>query len=222
VSLMLLGVAAGIGVAAVDEIRTPHHAPAAFTLAVLVGVVLVKEGLFRRVAAVGHETGSTAVAADAWHHRSDAITSAAAFLVIGVALVGGPRWESADDWAALAAAGIIAVNGVRLLRPAVNALMDRMPGPAVVEAISLAARAVPGVLATEKLRVRTFGTGYFVDLHVQADPGLSLRAAHALSGRVKAAVRAAVPAVFDASIHMEPFEPSGPDAAGGASAEPVG
>ncbi len=206
VSLMLLGAAIGIALAAVEEIRTPHHAPAPFTLIVLVGVVAVKEGLFRRVSAVGEEIGSTAVRADAWHHRSDAITSAAAFVGITVALIGGPGWESADDWAALLAAGIIAFNGVLLLRPAVGILMDRMPEPAVVDRIREAAQAVPGVIATEKLRVRTFGTGYFVDLHVQADPEMALRDAHALSGKVKAAIKEAVPAVFDTSIHMEPYE----------------
>jgi len=208
VSLMLLGAAVGIAVAAVQEILTPHHAPEPFTLVVLVGVVVVKEGLFRRVFRVGAETGSTAVKADAWHHRSDAITSAACFVGIVIALWGGPGWESADDWAALVAAGIIAFNGYRLLRPAVNILMDRMPETAVVARIESAARAVSGVQAIEKLRVRTFGTGYFVDVHVQADPEMSLRDAHILSGRVKTAIRQAVPAVFDTSIHMEPFEPT--------------
>lgn len=211
VALMLLGAAVGIAAAAVEEIRTPHHAPAPFTLAVLVAVVAVKEGLFRRVAAVGDAIDSQAVRADAWHHRSDAITSAAAFVGIAVALAGGPGWEAADDWAALVAAGVIAVNGTVLLRPAVAALMDRAPDPAVVARIGAAAGSVPGVLGTEKLRVRAFGRGYFVDLHVRADPELPLRASHALSGRVKAAIRAAVPAVFDTSIHMEPADLSAPE-----------
>ncbi|MBY0397321.1 MAG: cation diffusion facilitator family transporter [Thermoleophilia bacterium] len=211
VALMLLGAGVGIAAAAVHEIVTPHHAPAAWTLAVIAVVVLVKETLFRRIKAVSQETGSLAVEADAWHHRSDAITSAAAFLGIGVAVIGGPGWESADDWAALVAAAVILVNGVALLRPAVADLMDRQPDPAVVDAIGAAAREVPGVLQTEKLRVRKFGTDYYVDLHVQADPSLSLREAHVLSGKVKGAIREAVPAVFGASIHMEPFE--GPAAA---------
>lgn len=222
VSLMLLGAAVGIGVAAVNEIVTPHHAPAPFTLVVLGAVVLVKETLFRRVAAVGTQIGSSAVKADAWHHRSDAITSAAAFIGILVALWGGPGWESADDWAALLAAGIIAFNGILLLRPAVSTLMDRMPAQAVLVAIENAARSVPLVLATEKLRVRTFGSGYFVDLHVQAAPEMSLRDAHILSGCVKQAIKQAVPAVFDTSIHMEPFEPTdhSPDATQTASRSP--
>ncbi len=206
VSLMLLGAAVGIAAAAVQEIITPHHAPAPFTLVVLLAVVIVKETLFRRVVSVGTETGSTAVKADAWHHRSDAITSAAAFIGIAIALWGGPGWEPADDWGALVAAGIIAFNGWHLLRPAVNDLMDRMPDKTIIAQIETAATSVVGVKAIEKLRVRTFGPRYFVDVHVQADPEMPLRESHILSGKVKSAIRAAVPAVFDTSIHMEPFE----------------
>jgi cation diffusion facilitator family transporter len=206
VSLMLLAAAVGIAVEAVREIVTPHHAPAPFTLGVLVGVILVKETLFRRVFAVGAAVGSTAVRADAWHHRSDAITSAAAFIGIGVALLGGKGWESADDWAALAASGVIVYNGLRILKPSVDDLMDRMPAADVLARIETAARSPSGVRAVEKLRVRRAGLGYYVDIHVQADPALSLRDAHVLSGRVKGAIRAAVPAVAGVLVHMEPYE----------------
>lgn len=207
VALMLLGAAVGIALAAIQEIVTPHHAPAPFTLVVLLAVVAIKEVLFRWVFSVGNETGRKSVTADAWHHRSDAITSASAFVGISIALWGGPGWEPADDWAALVAAGIIAFNGYGLLLPAINELMDRMPDKAIVARISDAAQSVSGVKAIEKLRVRTFGTGLFVDVHVQGDPDLPLREAHILSGRVKSAIKTAVPAVFDTSIHMEPYEP---------------
>ncbi len=206
VSLTLLVAAVGIALAAIREIQVPRHAPAPFTLTVLAAVVVIKEILFRRVVAVGEETGSLAVKTDAWHHRSDAITSGTAFLGIAIAIWGGPGWEAADDYAALAAAAIIAMNGIMLVRPAVADLMDRQPEPEVIARIEAAARAVDGVLATEKLRVRKFATAYFVDIHVQADPNLSLRDAHVLSGKVKSALREAVPAVSDTSIHMEPFD----------------
>lgn len=218
VALMLFGAAVAIAVEAVREIRTPHHAPAPFTLAVLVGVVLVKEVLFRRQLAVGEATGSTAVRADAWHQRSDAITSAAAFVGIAVALAGGPGWEQADDWAALAAAGVIAWTGWRNLRPAIGDLMDRAPDPAVLRRVRVAAEGVPGVRATEKLYVRKSGLGYYVDLHVQADPAMSLHDAHELSGAVKGAVRQAVPEVAGCLIHMEPH--AGAAARGGGVATP--
>ncbi|HEX5633277.1 MAG TPA: cation diffusion facilitator family transporter [Gemmatimonadales bacterium] len=206
VGVMLAGAAVGISVEAVKEIVTPHHAPAPFTLVVLVVVVIVKELFFRRVARVARESGSTAVEADAWHHRSDAITSAAAFVGIGTALLGGPGWESADDWAALVASGVILWNGVGVLRSAAHDLMDRTPDGGLLDRIEVAARAVEGVLATEKLMARKVGTRYYVDLHVQAEPGLSLQDAHILSGKVKTAIRRDVPEVAGALIHMEPYE----------------
>jgi cation diffusion facilitator family transporter len=205
VSLMLLAAAVGIAIEAVAEIRTPHHTPAPWTLLVLVGVMATKWMLSRRVHAVGADIGSTAVKADAWHHLSDAITSAAAFVGISIALWGGPGWESADDWAALLASGIIFFNGVNMLRPTLQDLMDRMPGPEIVEPIRRAAENVPGVYATEKLAVQRAGLSYRVTIHVQTDPQLPLADAHVLSGKVKSAIRSAVPEAQYVLIHMEPF-----------------
>jgi cation diffusion facilitator family transporter len=206
VSLMLMGAAIGIAIQAVKEIRTPHHSPAPWTLVVLVVVLLIKYLLFKRVDAVGAEVGSSAVKADARHHLSDAMTSAAAFVGISIALLGGPGWESADDWAALLASLIIFVNGVLMIRPATSDLMDRVPERDVVERVASAARTTPGVRATEKLKIRRAGTGYYVDIHVQADPHISLHDAHILSGRVKSAIREAVPRMLGVLVHMEPFE----------------
>ena len=208
VALMLLMAAIGIGIEAVREIRTPHQSPAAWTLAVLVAVMAVKTLLSRRVRSVGADLGSTAVKADAWHHLSDAVTSAAAFIGISIAVWGGRGWESADDWAALVASGIIFYNGVNILRPAVAELMDRVPAGDVLTRVAAAATSVPEVRAIEKLMVRKVGVGYHVDLHVQADPALSLHDAHILSGRVKGAIRDAVPSVAGVLIHMEPYEGS--------------
>lgn len=209
VSLMLIGAALVIAVAAVREIHTPHHAPAPWTLVILVSVVAIKWTLSRRVHAVGNEVGSTAVKADAWHHMSDVVTSTAAFIGISVALLGGPGWESADDWAALVAAAVIGYNGIAMLRPALDDLMDRMPGEGVVAAVERAARSVEGVLATEKLNVRKTGLVYYVDIHVQADPALPLEAAHVLSGRVKGAIRRSIPEVAGVLVHMEPYHAPG-------------
>ena len=206
VGVMLVGAAVGISVEAVREILIPHHTPAPFTLVVLVAVVGVKELLFRRVMREARKLGSTVVAADAWHHRSDAITSAAAFVGIAVALGGGPGWEAADDWAALFAATIISWNGLRIIRPAAAELMDRTPDESLLQRADAAARAVEGVLATEKLKARKMGSRYFLELHVQAEPALSLRDSHVLSGKVKRAIRSALPAVEDVLVHMEPFE----------------
>ena len=206
VGLLLFLAAVAIAVESVRQILTPHHTPRAFTLVVLIGVILVKELWFRRVRRLGEAVGSTVVSADAWHHRSDAVTSAAAFIGISVALIGGPGWESADDWAALLASVVIVHNAVGVVRPAVHDLMDRAPGEAMLTRVAAAARDVRGVRAIEKLKVRKAGMGYYVDLHVQADPQMALRDAHVLSGMVKSAIRTAVPEVYGALIHMEPFE----------------
>ena len=206
VGLLLLVAALAIAVESVHQIVTPHRPPRAFTLAVLVAVVFIKEVLFRRIVRIGADVGSTAVQADAWHHRSDAITSAAAFIGISVALIGGPGWESADDWAALLASAIIVYNAIGVVRPATHDLMDRTPGEALMARVAAAATTVSGVRAIEKLKVRKAGMGYFVDLHVQADPAMPLHAAHVLSGMVKSAIRQAVPEVAGALIHMEPYD----------------
>lgn len=214
VSLMLLGAAAGIGIEAVKEIRTPHETPAPWTLAVLVGVMIVKWMLSRRVHAVGAETGSTAVQADAQHHLSDAITSAAAFIGISIALLGsrfrgGSGWESADDWAALVASAVIAFNGVSMIRAAMHDLMDRMPGPEVVTPIREAALDVPGVSAIEKLHVAKAGMSYRVTVHVQTDGAMTLHEAHVLGGLVKRAICASAIQVSYVLVHMEPYDGAG-------------
>ena len=209
VSLMLLGAAVGISILAVREIRTPHHLPAPFTLFVAAGVIIVKEILYRRVLRVGRDVGSTAVTADAWHHRADAISSLAAFIGISIALLGGRGWEAADDWAALVAALVVAVNGVRTLRPAISGLMDEAPDRTVKERVLEAACAVEGVRNVENLKVRRSGLGFYVDLHVQADPGISLEDAHEIAATVKYAIVEAIPSVAGVLVHMEPYRNSG-------------
>lgn len=206
VGLMLIAAAVGIAIEAVREIRIPHHAPAPFTLVVLVGVVLVKEVLFRFVLRGAEQIGSQAVSADAWHHRSDAITSTAAFIGISIALIGGKGWEPADDWAALFASILILYNGTLILRPALEELMDRSPNVELLLAVDAAAHGVDGVRATEKLRARKSGTRFLLEMHVQADPHLTLQEAHILSGKVKRAILDAVPSVQYVLVHMEPFE----------------
>jgi len=208
VGMMLIGAALGIAIEAVREILIPHHTPAPFTLAVLVVVVGIKETLFRRVSRGAEELGSRAVAADAFHHRADAITSAAAFVGISIALIGGPGWEAADDWAALLASTIILYNGVQIIRPAFAELMDQSPEEEVFRTVEAAAREVEGVLATEKLRIRKSGPKYLLELHVQADRSLSLHDAHILSGKVKSSIRASLPRVENVLVHMEPYEGS--------------
>jgi cation diffusion facilitator family transporter len=208
VSVMLVVAALLIVTRSVQEIQTPRHAPAPYTLFVLLGVVLIKEGLFRVVGRVGEEVESGAVRADAWHHRSDAITSAAAALGISIALVGGDKYRSADDWAAIFAAVIIAFNGLRLLRPALDELMDAAPKEDIVGLARSIALQVDGVEGVEKCFARKMGYEYWLDMHIEVDGALTVAVAHELSHAVKDAIRAKVPRVHDVTMHIEPFRSS--------------
>lgn len=204
VALALLGAAVGIAIESVREIRTPHHAPAAFTLVVLILVILTKETLFRYVFKVGDATSSTAVKSDAWHHRSDAITSVAAFIGISIALIGGPGYESADDWAALFASWIIGFNAYNLFRPALAELTDAAPDPKLEEEVRAAARQVVGVLGTHKCHVRKMGFDYYVDLDVIVAGNMTVSAAHVVAHQVQDAIRRANPLFTKVLIHVEP------------------
>ena len=204
VALTVIAAAVGLAVQSVREILTPHHAPAPFTLIVLVAVVIVKETLFRKVLHTGDAIGSTAVKADAWHHRSDAITSVAAFIGIAIALLGGPGWEPADDWAALFACGLIGFNGGRLLLPALQEALDAAPPRRFAENVRAIAAAVPGVLEIDQCRVRKMGLDLYVDLHVGVNAEISVREGHRIAHEVKDAIRAAIPEVADVLVHVEP------------------
>jgi cation diffusion facilitator family transporter len=204
VAVILMLVAVGIVLQSAHELPQPRARPRAFTLVVLIGVALVKELLFRFVSREAGSVESTALATDAWHHRSDAITSLAAALGISCALLGGPDYAFADDAAAIVAGLIIAWNGWRLLRPALNELMDAAPGASIVGQIRWAAGKVPGVNAVEKCNVRKAGFEYFVDMHVEVDGGLTVRQAHQIAHLVKDKVRETVPKVRDVLVHIEP------------------
>lgn len=204
VSLMLLLAAGIILYQSIREIILPHETPAPFTLLVLLAVVLIKEGLFRFVGGIGAEIESPAVKTDAWHHRSDAITSAAAALGIGASLVGGPRFASADEWAAIFASGIIAFNGWRLLQPSLAELMEKVPAEDVIGQARAVALRVAGVCGVEKCHGRQLGHAYVIEMHVEVDGGLPVREAHRLGHEVKDAIRAALPRVKDVVVHIEP------------------
>ncbi|MCC6795591.1 MAG: cation transporter [Candidatus Hydrogenedentes bacterium] len=206
VSIGLLAGAIVIAYQSVREIMLPHHAPEPYTLAVLIIVVITKETMFRVMRRVDRTTQSTAVRADAWHHRSDAFTSAAAFIGILIALLGGKGWESADDWAALAACIIIGYNGLHLLWPALNEVMDVAPDPAIEEGVRNIALGIVGVESLDVCSVRKMGFDYFVDLHVIVNGDMKVRDGHDVAHRVKDAVRAANPRVRDVLIHVEPHD----------------
>src|SRR5256714_3036711 len=203
VAICVLAAAIGLAIESVREILTPHHGPAPFTLAILVVVIVIKEFLFRYVNRIGQDLESTAVQTDAWHHRSDALTSAAAFIGISVALIGGERWQSADDWAAIFACVVIAANGVRLMRPAFYEIMDTAPRK-IVKSICSVASTVPGVIEVEKCRARKMGLDFYVDLHVGVDGKISVHDGHEIAHRVKNAIQQSDSRIADVLVHIEP------------------
>jgi cation diffusion facilitator family transporter len=204
VALGVLAAATGLAIESVREILTPHHGPAPFTLAILVVVIVVKEILFRYVSRVGHSVESTAVQTDAWHHRSDALTSAAAFIGISVALIGGEGWQSADDWAALFACAVIAANGYRIARPAFFEIMDTAPRGKFIRSITRTALSVPGVIEVEKCHARKMGLDFYVDLHVGVDGNISVHEGHEIAHRVKSAIQQSDSRIADVLVHIEP------------------
>jgi cation diffusion facilitator family transporter len=204
VSLSLLGAAVIIAAQSVREILAPQGPPEKFTLFVLIAVIAVKELLFRRVSQTGASLDSAVLKADAWHHRSDALTSAAAFVGILIALVGGPRFEAADDWAALVACGIIAWNGLRLLRGTLDEMMDAAVAPEIVREVRTLAASVDGVVEIEKCRVRKSGLHLALDIHVVVDADLTVRRGHAIAHEVEAKLRNSQHRINDVTVHIEP------------------
>jgi len=208
VAAALLGAAALNAWQSVGEILNPHGAPAWFTLVTLVLVIVVKETLFRFVNKTGDSLDSTALRGDAWHHRSDALTSAAVFVGISVSLIGGKGYESADDWAALFACGIIAFNGIRLLRPALSEVMDAAVEAETQISIRAIAGGVAGVAAIEKCRVRKSGLGLCMDIHVEVDGHMTVSEGHEIAHRVKDALTASELRIADVVVHIEPSRPA--------------
>jgi len=206
VSLGVLAAALGLAISSVRELFLPRHAPGPITLIVLVLAVVIKETLYRYVIRIGRNAESTAIQTDAWHHRTDALTSIAAFIGISVALIGGEAWQSADDWAALFACALIAANGYRLLRPALYEILDTAPRGEIVDVVRDAARSVPGVIEVEKLFIRKMGLSFYVDLHVKVNGDISVREGHRIAHEVKRAIQESDQRTADVLVHVEPAE----------------
>jgi cation diffusion facilitator family transporter len=178
--------------------------PQWWTLLILAGVVATKVIFSRRLDAVGRDTESTALGAEAWHHLSDAMTSAAAFIGISVAVIGGPGYAAADGWAALVASAVIAFNGVKIFRRALNEVMDiAVPSEMGNEVREIASR-VAGVASLDKCRVRKSGLSYLVDIQIRVAGDLSVREGHNIAHAVKDRLLASRLRVSDVTVHVEP------------------
>ena len=196
--------AAGIAWQSVHEIITPHHGPHWLTLPLLAVVVALKEFYSRRMLRLDAQYGATALKAEAWHHRSDALTSAAAFIGIAIGVIGGPGYEAADDWAALLACALIGYNGVGIARAALGEIMDTAVPLETEAEVRRLAGAVTGVRYVEKCRVLRSGLSLLVDIHVHVDGAQSVREGHIIAHAVKDALMAAPLAISDVAVHIEP------------------
>jgi cation diffusion facilitator family transporter len=203
-ALVVLGASAGIGWHAVKEIRNPQQLPQWWTLVILAAVIAAKVVFSRRLDQASRDTESTALGAEAWHHLSDAITSAAAFIGISIAVIGGAAYAAADGWAALVASAVIALAGAKIFQKALNEVMDiAVPAELEYGVRSIAAR-VPGVASLDKCRVRKSGLSYLVDIQIRVAGDLSVRAGHDIAHQVKDTLLASRFRVSDVSVHVEP------------------
>lgn len=202
---LLVFVAAGwVGWHAVQEIMTPHVGPHWATLPLLAAVIAVKLIFSRRLLRENRSLGGTALGIEAWHHYADALSSAAAFIGIAIAVMGGKGYESADDWAALVACLVIGWNGVSLARRALDDVMDVAVPPALEGEIRATASAVPEVRGIDKCRARRSGLSLLVDIHVEVDGDLSVRRGHDIAREVKRALLRSTHGVTDVTVHIEP------------------
>jgi len=190
----------------IKNIRTPHQLPHLWTLFILAPLIIWKEISFRLVIKKAKETNSSSLKADAWHHRSDAITSITAFIGISIALYFGKGYETADDWAALFAAGFILYNSFLIFRPALGEIMDEHLYDDLVDDIRKSSLTVDGILATEKCLIRKAGMQYHVDLHAIVDKNISVKAGHDLAHKLKNTLRSELPQLGHVLIHIEPNE----------------
>lgn len=186
------------------NIGTPHELPKSWTLLVLGSIIIWKEYSFRVVMRRSKETNSSSLKADAWHHRSDAITSVAAFMGITIALVLGKGYESADDWAALFASGFIFYNSYLIFRPALGEIMDEHLNDDLIEEIRKVSHEVEGIIDTEKCFIRKSGMKYHVDLHARVDANITVKEGHDLAHLLKDTLRREIPELGHVLIHVEP------------------
>lgn len=188
----------------IENIQTPHEVPESYTLIVLAAIIVTKEIFYRFINKKSNETQSSSLKADAWHHRSDAITSLMAFIGISIAIIMGEGYETADDWAALFAAGFILYNAYLILRPALGEIMDEHLYEDMVEEIREISEKEEGVLETEKCFIRKTGMSYHVDLHVVVDGKLSVNRGHEIAHNLKDRLLKEMPQIADILIHVEP------------------
>lgn len=202
--ILLVGVAIAYG--AFIRLLQDTPPPKPWTILVLLAVIVLKESMFRLQRKEAKRAASPALQSEAWHHRSDAITSVAALVGVTTAVLGGPRWAVCDPLAGMLAAAIVLFNGVRLARPPLLDLMDTT-APEIANAATAIAMRDNAVHAVEQAHARRLGRRYWIDMHIEVDPTMTVENAHRTTGRLKESIRTELPAVTNVLIHIEPHEP---------------
>lgn len=210
IGLAVVAVGGGLGLEAIRSLlsTTPEAAippPLPVALCALASLA-VKEALFHYTRRAARAVRSPALEANAWHHRSDAISSAPVLLAAILSYV-FPAFPRFDTIGALLVSVLIIRSGIDIVRPELGQAADEGAPPETVRRLLDIATAVPGVLSVHDFRTRRIGPDLQATLHIVVDPDLTLRAAHDLSERVEQALLSADLHVIDALVHVDPYSP---------------
>jgi len=206
IGVSLAGVGAGLAYRAIATLHERHAASPgwiAFGAACL--SIVGKEALYRWTVRVGRRIRSSALIANAWHHRSDALSS----LPVAMAVLGTRLWPTLvflDHIAAVVVSALVARAAWRIAWPALRELTDTGAGVEDRDAILTLTRGVPGVRTAHALRTRRIGAGLQVDLHVQVAPDLTVREGHEIANAVRDRLIREGPGLVDVLVHVEPYE----------------
>ena len=181
----------------------PLPSACAFWAAVL--SIVVKEWLYRATMKVARATGSSSLVANAWHHRSDALSSIATAAGVGAAVFLGDDWLILDPIAALFVSLFLLKVAWRIIREQIGDLTDQSLAPEVCEEILAMARAIPGISEPHNLRTRMVGRIPVIDMHIRLPATLPLREAHDLASALEHALRQRFGKETIANLHLEPY-----------------
>jgi len=206
IGIILTAVAVSIGYKAISTIRDVHiRQPGWIALLGALFSILLNEGLYHWTVLIGKRTKSTAVIANAWHHRSDALSSIPAVVAVSLAIM-SPKLAFIDHIGAIIVSMFILKVSWDIVYPAFQELSDSGAPRKELEQIELIAIGITGVKLVEAIRTRRCGDGIFVDLHIQVDGDMSVREGHNIAGAVKGNLIQKGPNVHDVMVHIEPFD----------------
>jgi len=210
VAVLLFALGAGTAVKAIRGLTSsnPLAQPRHIALWVVILSIVVKEALFRYKIRLGRKIQSQSLIADAWHHRSDAISSVVALIGIAGAIIGGTKWRFLDQAAAIAVALIIIQVALKVFRESSGELMDTMPAGETIEQLKNLASNVNEVAGIEKVVARKSGLDLLIDIHIEVDPKMTVEKSHCIAQTVRDKIMQTMPNVKNVLVHIEPYYPN--------------